>query len=80
MDGIKEEDFRVFSDEMSSDLSSATEKMVCGGETTCEDLVSFKSQAQSENDEASKLPGVSGGAGKEIISFTTVFLFIFAFA
>ncbi|CAG5081382.1 Oidioi.mRNA.OKI2018_I69.PAR.g9862.t1.cds [Oikopleura dioica] len=78
--GIKEEDFRALADEMSADLSSATEKMVCGDVKNCEDLVSFKSQAQTENKEASKLPGVSGGAGKEIISFTTVFLLLFAFA
>ena len=90
MDGIKEEDLQAFADEISADLSSATEKMVCGDVKNCEDLVSFKSYAQTEFNEAVEPIGLygaadndaadNGGADKEIISFTTVLLLLFVFA
>ena len=49
MEEIKEEDFRIIADQMSTALSSATENMICGTDTSCDVLEAFKDQVEAEN-------------------------------
>jgi hypothetical protein len=74
MDAIKEEDVKSFAAEMSAELEKSSNEMICGGQTTCAELTTFKTQVANENAVASLLPG--NGSGRTVLSFGATFLTI----
>jgi len=74
LDGIKEEDVETFATEMSAEMKTASNEMVCNGKSTCDELTNFKSEVTKEIDAASGLPG--NGSGKTVLSFSAFLITI----